>query len=277
MGNWKTVVLALALIGLSGFLMLACCPFQKKVEGEVKIISQKPWREGDNAYHVAGKVKNTGKIAVQGVKVNYAFLDAAGREIRSDWRYADVDVLQPGEVSTFQVDLLLREEVVRVKDYRLSLEWDKYTGRKGPLPGPKPIITGKVGEPVQVGSATYTVTSVKKQPVITMGFERKSQRGLFVIIEFTIVNTSKSTSRVNLTMQDIIDSEGRKYSYSFVETSYLASAGGFSHPTLADAQPDTPAKFIIVFDVLNDAKGLQFFVKDFPVTWPQKALIDLNI
>lgn len=276
MRNWRTVVLALALIGLIAFLLLACCP-PRKTEGEVKIIKEKPWRKGTDFYYVAGKVKNTGKIAVKGVKVNYTFLDAGGRTIRDDWSYADIDVLQPGEVSTFQVELTLRDEVKRVKKYRLSLEWDKYTGKKGPLPGPKPIVKGKVGEAVKVGTATYTVTSVKKEPVIMMGFERKSQLGTFVIIEFTIVNTSDSTRRATLLMQDIIDSEGRKYHYSFSETSYLANAGGFSHPTLADAQPDTPAKFIIVFDVLKEAKDLQFFVKDFPITWPQKALIDLGI
>lgn len=141
----------------------------------------------------------------------------------------------------------------------------------------KNVGTGQIGKPLTVGDAKYTVTSASKQPFIQTGATQRRPDGVYVVVDFIVENTSKSTQRFKITMVGLEDGKARSYSYKVLETSLLTGKGGYSNPTLADVQPGASSRFLIVYDVAVDATGLKLNVKDFTLVRPAEGQIDLGI
>lgn len=141
----------------------------------------------------------------------------------------------------------------------------------------KNVGTGRVGAPLTVGDAKYTVSSASKQPYIQMGTTQRKPDGVYVVVDFQVENISKSTKKFNWRMVNLIDGQERTYAYKVVETSYLTNQLKLANPTLADVQPGTPVRFQIVFDVAIGATDLKLNVKDFAFIRAAEGQIDLGI
>jgi len=143
--------------------------------------------------------------------------------------------------------------------------------------GKKDIKKGKLGSPLAVGSANFTVISAEKKPYLEIGSSQRKPDGVYLTVTFSVENTSKETQRFKITQISLEDGKGRTYSYKMIETSMLAEKMGYSNPTLSDVQPGTPARFIMIFDISTDATGLKVNVKDFPLIQAEEGQIELGI
>ncbi len=85
--------------------------------------------DGSQNLYVVGEVKNETTVSVEFVRITATLYDEAGEAVKSDFSYAKVDQIYPGERSPF---LIIFSKTPDWSSYELAVEW-KATARQRPL------------------------------------------------------------------------------------------------------------------------------------------------
>ena len=78
------------------------------------------YKETTGSYRIVGEVQNPYDFALESVKIVATYYNGAGEVVRVDFTYADLDVLNPGSSSPFEV--LLTDPPANLDHYRLQTE-----------------------------------------------------------------------------------------------------------------------------------------------------------
>lgn len=131
---------------------------------------------------------------------------------------------------------------------------------------------GVVGQPLRMGDAVWTVTSVERAPALGEGSDAPS--GQFVAVHVTLQNASKETQTApDLT---VIDSQGNKTTSNTDKFVIPPDSWGQSMLGTGLGGGATVNGYY-VFDVLPSATGFKLQVEGWALTEEQKAFINLGI
>ena len=104
---------------------------QKNSEhAEIVLLSQKLKKEDGGFRDLIGQVKNIGTNTALVVVIRLAVYDADGNIIGTDYNFADIDTLKPGQKSTFTI-MSDANNFKGMKYYEIALEWSNMDNSKG--------------------------------------------------------------------------------------------------------------------------------------------------
>jgi hypothetical protein len=112
-----------------------------------------------------------------------------------------------------------------------------------------------IGEPASAGADgwTITVTRVSRIATIDVGGTTKTALGTYLVVEFTMENTSDQRQALGGNRFKLADSQGRNFDW------YEAGTNAYGKQELGSRiNPGLSAPATIIFDVLPDATGLVF-------------------
>lgn len=97
---------------------------------EIVLLSQKLKKEDAGYRDLIGQVKNIGDDTALVVVIRLAVYDAAGNVIGTNYNFADIDTLKPGQKSTFTISSDA-SNFQKMKYYEIALEWSNMDNSKG--------------------------------------------------------------------------------------------------------------------------------------------------
>ena len=100
LGGVRLAVLTAAIASLA---ILHAAPQQVLADNGVTAMNQSSYVDGSNELHLVGEVRNDTGQAIELVNIQAALLDASGKSIDGTQGYTEINVLQPGDVSSFDV------------------------------------------------------------------------------------------------------------------------------------------------------------------------------
>ena len=127
-----------------------------------------------------------------------------------------------------------------------------------------------IGEPVEAGDATWTVTSASEATAIRSIEGRKT--GNFVIVDLTFTNNSNESMVVDSNSLAILDDKGRTF-----EPDTDATVPMDRDLFLEEVNPSLTQEGRVVFEVAPDAKALILRAGDTDPFSDENAYIDLGI
>jgi hypothetical protein len=115
--------------------------------------------------------------------------------------------------------------------------------------------TVAIGEPASAGADgwTITVTRVSRLATIEVGGATKAALGTYLVVEFTMENTSDQRQALGGNRFKLADGQGRNFDW------YEAGTNAYGKQELGSRiNPGLSAPATIIFDVPTDATGLVF-------------------
>lgn len=106
----------------------------------------------------------------------------------------------------------------------------------------------KIGSIVNVGNFQYQVYSLNFIKTIGDELYSETANGVFMIINLSVKNISKTTRTLDNSFFAIYDNNGNKYEYSEEGTTALEMSGSESN-FLKDLHPNIPVNIKLVFEV----------------------------
>ena len=133
----------------------------------------------------------------------------------------------------------------------------------------------KVGDKVTFDDSEWTVTSARNlgSTLTSELLDNKQSEGKFIIVEFTVKNTTNEEDSI-ADSPELIDDKGRKYSMGEDLTMYIP--GDAKTITLETLPSGLAKKFQAIYEVPADATGLAFRARELAFS-PDYKLIDLGL
>lgn len=119
----------------------------------------------------------------------------------------------------------------------------------------------KVGESVTDKDLDFVVTDITTAKTLGNSFTEKDAQGTFQVITLKITNQGKETKTIDSSMFQLTDSEGRTFDRSVEGQSAKGFGEGNVDLFLQQVQPGLSVTGDIVFDIPDNASGLQLIVK----------------
>ena len=130
-------------------------------------------------------------------------------------------------------------------------------------------------EEAPAGDLMFTANSMAKKQTVGSGyFAKTSQSGTYLVINMTVENNGSDTITIDSSLFTVTEDEGREFSHSNDGQSALIT-NGTNNFFLKQVQPGLSATGDIVFEVPEDATGLQLIVKP-SIFSTKKATINLE-
>ncbi len=121
------IILTLLFIGMLSFTFGIQ---QVEAVAEVEILpNHSNFIDSIGWYHIVGEVQNTGDVAAKFIKITATFYDAGDTPIDVEFSYTEIDVVNPGRKSPFEVILLDAQQSIKVDHYSLSVSHDSATSK----------------------------------------------------------------------------------------------------------------------------------------------------
>ncbi len=112
------LVAGVALLGLH-----SAPPSPVLADNGITAMNQGSYVDGSNELHLVGEIKNTGTQPVQYVNIAVSFVDASGKTSGGTQGYAEIGVLQPGDISPY--DITKFPAPADMVGYNLHMTWEK--------------------------------------------------------------------------------------------------------------------------------------------------------
>ncbi len=96
---------------------------------DIDVLSWMWYRDELGYYRVVGEVENVGDSNAKFVMLTATWYSAAGSVVATDFSFAFLDIIKPGETSPFQIILI--DEDVQAERVRLQWEWDETREQPG--------------------------------------------------------------------------------------------------------------------------------------------------
>ena len=119
-----------------------------------------------------------------------------------------------------------------------------------------------IGQPVQVGEVTWTVTNARQVSEIRekgFGPFGETKRGNFVIVDFNFANNSSEAVTLDSASLSLIDSSGNK---SEVDPDYFSYVPTSKDIFLENFNPGVTRPGEVIFTVASGASGFEVQVGD---------------
>lgn len=117
------------LVGLVVMAAVLRVPAQHTAaDNGVTAMNQSFYVDGSNMLHLVGEVRNDTGQAIELVNIQASLVDAGGKAFDGTQGYTEINVLQPGDVSSFDVTKF--PAPANLATYKLHMTWDKASSRQ---------------------------------------------------------------------------------------------------------------------------------------------------
>jgi hypothetical protein len=113
------VILGVALLALRA----PTTPPRALADNGITAMNQGSYVDGSNELHLVGEIKNSGSQPVQDVNIAASFVDSSGKTFDGTQGYAEIRLLQPGDVVPYDVTKFPAPNAM--VSYNLHMTWSK--------------------------------------------------------------------------------------------------------------------------------------------------------
>ena len=172
---------------------------QQPAGGGVSILSSSQTNTDFGSTYIVGEVRNDLSHLINYVQIVGTFYDSRGLLIDTDFTYADLDYLRPGEKSPFRLIISDESVVQRIDSYTLAVNW----------------------EPVFVDPSSVAAATVLR---IEQGEQRIGEFGWYEIVGGVVNGGSEPTQYIKV-VATFYDEAGKviETDYTYTDPSDLAA------------------------------------------------------
>ena len=105
------------------------------------VLSSSDHIDGYGYKHVTGQIQNQGTTNANFTEAIATFYDSTGKVVGTDWDYTEPLHLTPNQISTFDIELIYTQQVMKVASFSLTAESSAYAFSSTPIPTPSPTPT----------------------------------------------------------------------------------------------------------------------------------------
>lgn len=117
------VRLAVLTGAIASLTLLHLAPQHALADNGLTAMNQSSYVDGSNELHLVGEVRNDTGQAIELVNIQASLVDASGKSFDGTQGYTEINVLQPGDVSSFDVTKFPAPQTLAT--YKLHMTWSK--------------------------------------------------------------------------------------------------------------------------------------------------------